>query len=57
MIMAEPLTLVVLRDDGSAPRTLRLGWRTTLVAITVGAGITAACLWAGWQLGALTAAM
>ncbi|MGD8860841.1 MAG: hypothetical protein PVI30_12595 [Myxococcales bacterium] len=55
--MGEPLTLVVLRNDGSAPRTLRLGWRTTLAAITIGAGVTAACLWAGWKIGALTAAM
>ncbi len=55
--MGEGYTLMIVRDDGRASRNLQVSARSVLGALCLGAGIAALCLFAGWQLGILTAAL
>lgn len=55
--MGDGYTLMVLREDGRAPRTLQVSVRSVLGVLGIGACIAAICLLAGWQLGVLTAAL
>ena len=55
--MRRELTIMLVRDSGQAPFTLRLGAWSVLVLGTLALAVTGVCLWAGFQIGELTFAL
>ena len=52
--MSRELTIMLVRDSGQAPFTLRLGVWSVLFAGMLALATIGVCLWAGFQIGELT---
>jgi hypothetical protein len=52
--MPRELTIMLVRDSGQAPFTLRLGAWSVLVVGALALVAALVCLWAGFQIGELT---
>jgi hypothetical protein len=55
--MPRELTIMLVRDSGQAPFTLRLRTWSMLVLSVLAVATAGVCLWAGWQIGELTFAL
>jgi len=47
--------LIVLPNDGRAARNVKLGAGKLLLLVVLAATVLTSVLWAGWQIGALSA--
>lgn len=55
--MPRELTIMLVRDSGQAPFTLRLRAWSMLALGTLALATVSACLWVGFQIGELTFAL
>jgi hypothetical protein len=55
--MPRELTIMLVRDSGRAPFTLRLRAWSMLAVATLALAALGVCVWAGWQIGELTFAL